>query len=104
MNTAVVNIKVDPKIKKRVQKKANEFGLSLSSVINVYLRKFLNAKEVEFSDVRLEPTPYLKRLIKQSEKDIKAGRVSPRFSSAEESLAWLDDPHARFQNGDPAER
>lgn len=102
MNTAVINIKTDPTIKKQVQKKAHELGLSLSSVINVYLRKFLTTKSVEFSDdVRLEPTPYLKRILKQSEKDIKTGRISPAFSSAEESFVWLDDPHARYQNGDP---
>ncbi|MBI5620678.1 type II toxin-antitoxin system RelB/DinJ family antitoxin [Candidatus Gottesmanbacteria bacterium] len=100
MNTAVINIKTDPAIKKQAQKKANEFGLSLSSVINVYLRKFLTTRTVEFSDVRLEPTPYLKRMLKQSEKDIKEGRISPAFSSVEESIAWLDDPRARYQNGD----
>lgn len=105
MNTAVINIKTDPAIKKQVQKKANELGLSLSSVINVYLRKFLTAQTVEFSDdVRLEPTPYLKRMLRQSEKDEKAGKVSPQFTSVEESLSWLNDPHARYQNGDPVQR
>lgn len=102
MNTAVITIKTDPTLKKHVQKKAHELGLSLSSVINVYLRKFLTARSVEFSDdVRLEPTPYLKRMLRESEKDEKEGKVSPRFSSVEESLVWLNDPHARYQNGDP---
>jgi len=99
MNTAVINIKTDPKIKKQAQKKANDLGLSLSSVINVYLRKFLTAKQVEFSDVRLEPTEYTKRMIKQAEKDEKEGYVSPSFSTAEESIAWLNDPHRKYKNG-----
>ena len=102
MNTAVINIKTDPTIKKLVQKKAHDLGLSLSSVINVYLRKFLTAKSVEFSDdVRLELTPWAKRMLKQSEKDTKAGFVSPTFSNVKDSLAWLNDPKARYQNGHP---
>ncbi len=101
MNTAVVNFKTDPMVKKQVQKKAYNLGLSLSAVMNLYLRKFLTARSVDFSDVQLQPTPYLKRMLRQSEKDEKAGKLSPRFSSVEESLVWLNDPHARYQNGDP---
>ncbi len=102
MNTAVINIKTDPTLKKQVQRKAQDLGLSLSSVINVYLRKFLTARTVEFSDdVRLELTPWAKRMLKQSEKDTKAGFVSPTFSNVKNSIAWLDDPNARYQNGHP---
>ncbi|MBI3955809.1 hypothetical protein HY339_00980 [Candidatus Gottesmanbacteria bacterium] len=99
MNTAVVNFKTDPMVKKQVQKKAHNLGLSLSAVMNLYLRKFLTARSVEFSDVRLELTPWAKRMLKQSEKDTKAGYVSPTFHNVEDSIAWLDDPHARYQNG-----
>ncbi len=102
MNTAVINIKTDPKIKRQAQEVVERLGFSLSAVVNAYLRNLVRTRTVDFSDdVRLEPTPYLKRLLKQAEKDTKAGRVSPRFSSVKESLAWLDDPHARYQNGDP---
>ncbi|KKR86352.1 hypothetical protein A2875_00775 [Candidatus Gottesmanbacteria bacterium RIFCSPHIGHO2_01_FULL_46_14] len=102
MNTAVVNVKVDPKIKKQAQKVAEALGLSLSSVVNAYLRQLIKTRRVEFSDVRLEPTPYTKRMLRQSEKDIKAGYVSPVFENVEDSIAWLDDPDAKYQNGHPA--
>lgn len=88
MNTAVINIKTDPKLKRLVQKKAQEFGLSLSSVLNVYLRKFLQAKSVEFSDVRLELTPWAKRMLKKSEEDFKAGRY--KAFTPDEYVAFLD--------------
>ena len=29
-----------------------------------------------------------------------AGRVSPAFTNAKDAMAWLNDPDARFQNGD----
>lgn len=103
MNTAVVNFKADPKIKKDAQAVAKGLGFSLSSVLNAYLRNLVRTRKVEFSDdVRLELTPWAKRMLKQSEKDTKAGFVSPKFSNVKDSLAWLDDPNARYQNGPPA--
>ncbi len=103
MNTAVVNIKVDPKVKKQAQAVAEKLGFSLSSVINAYLRQLIKTRKVEFSDdVRLELTPWAKKMLKQSEKDVKAGYVSPAFDNVEDSLAWLDDPDAKYQNGHSA--
>lgn len=101
MNTAVVNVKVDPKIKKQAQKVAEDLGLSLSSVVNAYLRQLIKTRRVEFSDVRLELTPYAKRMLKQAAKDEKEGYISPPFSNAKDSIAWLNDPQARYQNGRP---
>ncbi len=88
MNTAVINIKTDPTIKKQAQKKAENLGLSLSSVINKYLRDFIHARTVEFSDVRLDLTPWAKRLLKKSEEDYKAGRY--QSFTTDEYLAYLD--------------
>ncbi len=103
MNTAVVNFKVDPKVKKSAQAVVERLGFSLSSVLNAYLRNLIRTRTVGFSDdVRLEPTPWTKRMLKQAEKDTKAGFVSPSFSNVKDSIAWLDDPNARYQNGHPA--
>lgn len=99
MNTAVINVKVDPKLKRQAQAVAGDLGFSLSSLINAYLRQVVRDREVGFSDVRLELTPYAKRMLKQSEKDIKEGYVSPGFTKAEDAIAWLDDPHAEYKNG-----
>ncbi len=100
MNTAVINIKTDPKVKKKAQAVVERLGFSLSSVLNAYLRKLIRTRTVEFSDdVRLELTPWAKRMLKQSERDTKAGFVSPTFSNVKDSLVWLNDPKARYQNG-----
>jgi len=101
MKTDSIYFKVDQAIKKKAQKKAAELGMSLSDVLNGYLRRFLKVKSVEFVEEgeQLVPTAYLKRLLKQSEKDIKAGYISPAFDNIEDELAWLDDPDARYQNG-----
>jgi antitoxin component of RelBE/YafQ-DinJ toxin-antitoxin module len=51
MNTAVINIKTDPKVKAKAQKKAAKMGISLSHVINNSLRNFIempNYKETPY--------------------------------------------------------
>lgn len=89
MRSAVINIKTDPKIKTRAQKVASKLGFSLSGLINAYLRQLVKSKTVYFSLSSEEPTEYLLRSLAQSEKDRKAGRISPTFETAEDAIAWL---------------
>lgn len=101
MNDAVVNIKIERQLKKEAQKIAEELGFSLSSLLKAYLKTLIKTKTVTFSAQSEEPSEYLIKSLAQSEKDIKAGRVSPAFKSIEEEFAWLDNPNARYVNGDP---
>lgn len=96
MKTAVINFKTDPSVKKEAQMTAKELGLNLSVVLDQLLRRFVREKELH---VALEPTPFLEKQLKQSKKDIAAGYVSPAFDNVEDSIAWLDDPDARYANG-----
>lgn len=97
MNTAVINLKTDLKLKKEAQKIAKDLGFSLSSLMNAYLRQLVKAKTVHFS-LREEPTTYMLNSLKESEEDIKAGRVSPNFDKAEDAIKWLNDPKAEYSN------
>lgn len=99
MNTAVINIKTNPQIKAKAQKVAEELGFSLSSLINGYLRHLVKTKTVHFNTSE-EPSEYLIQAIKESEKDIKAGRVSPGFKNSQDAIKWLNDLDARYANGD----
>lgn len=74
MNSAVINIKTNPVIKAKAQKVAEELGFSLSSLINGYLKHLVKTKTVHFTTSE-EPTQYLIDALKESEEDIKAGRV-----------------------------
>ena len=104
MNTAVINIKTNPEIKEKAQEVAQELGLSLSAIINAYLNQLIKTKTVTFSASDEEPTEYLLQMLKESKEDIKARRVSPSFDNVEESFKWLEDQHARYQNGDKVQR
>ncbi|KKR31595.1 MAG: Addiction module antitoxin, RelB/DinJ family [Candidatus Gottesmanbacteria bacterium GW2011_GWA2_41_12] len=98
MNTAVINVKVDPRIKKKAQKVASELGFSLSSLINAYLRDIIRTKTVNFSAADENPSDYLIKSLKEAEKDIKAGRVSPRFDNANDATKWLNNPKKKYAN------
>ena len=88
MNTASILIKTDPKIKAKAQKTAQNMGISLTSVINRYLRHFIQTKAITFTDDEV-PTQYMLDSLKKSEEDVKAGRVIS-FKTGKDALAYLD--------------
>ncbi len=99
MNTTVINIKTELQVKKKAQVVAEEMGISLSALINGFLRHVIKTKTFTFT-AREEPSPWLIGALKESREDIKAGRVSPSFDNAKDATAWLNDSNARYQNGD----
>ena len=65
MKTSVINVKTDKDIKKSAQRVAEELGLSLSTVINAYLRQFVRNKEIHLSaapHMSAELEEFLRRL------------------------------------------
>lgn len=89
MNTAVINIKVEPQVKKSAQKIAHTLGISLSGLINGYLRQLIRTKTVTLSAAKEIPSDYMIEALKESEADIQAGRVVS-FQSGKETLDYLD--------------
>lgn len=87
-NSAVINIKIEARFKREVQKAAEDLGFSLSALIKGFLRQFARTKEVYFN-VSEEPTEYLLRALKESEEDIKAGRIVS-FKDPRQALSYLD--------------
>lgn len=104
MKTEVINFKTDTATKKRAGKKAKKLGISLSSLLNAYLKQFIVTKRVTFSTEPEEPSEWLIESLRRSEEDEKAGRVSPAFDDVNKALAWLKDPRAKYQNGDKVQR
>ena len=85
----VINIKTDREVKKDAQKIAGDLGLSLSAVINAYLKQFVRNKEVYFG---LTPhmSPELEKLLGKIEGDIEKKRnVSSSISSEQELKNYL---------------
>lgn len=85
----IVNLKTDKEVKVSAQKVASKLGLTLSAVINAYLKQFIRNQEVYFSYVP-KMTSELEDLIGQAEKDYKSRKnVSPTFAKDKDMLNYL---------------
>ncbi len=95
MNTAIINIRTEPHIKEQAQETAENLGISLSSLINGFLRQLVKTKSVHFT-VTEKPSQYLLDSIKQAKKERLRGKASPIFDTAEDAIKWLNDPKAKY--------
>lgn len=90
MNTAVINIKTEPKTKAAAQKVAAELGISLSAVVNGLLKHFIRTKTVTFREYDEIPNKKTAAILKKAEENYKKGNYSPKFKTGEEAVAWLE--------------
>jgi len=89
MKTTVM-FKTDKKRKETAQKIAKNMGIPFSAVMNRLMDEFIEEKKITFSEESYEPTPYLKRILDQQEKDFKAGKNIKTYNSLEELIAGLE--------------
>src|SRR5882672_8010520 len=86
MQTTVI-FKADKRLKEAAQKAAKSMGIPFSAVMNQYMREFVEQQEIKFSAKHYNPTPYLRRILDQGEKDLKRGKNIKTFNSVKEAFA-----------------
>lgn len=85
----VINIKADRDIKMKAKKLAGDLGLSLSAVINAYLKQFVRNKSVYFSAVP-SMSKELENLLGKIDRDIKQKKnLSPAISDVKGLKKYL---------------
>ena len=93
MNTntkTLLTIKTDKTLKAGAQQVAEEIGVSLSTVVNAFLKQFVREKEITFS-ASYEPSTYLRSVIVEVEQDLKSHKnMSKKFHSAKELMKSLN--------------
>ena len=89
MKTTVINIKTDTKVKKEAQKVAADLGLSLSGVINGFLKQFVRTKTVIFTLDESIPSQYLLNSVQSADEDRKNGNVHT-FKNNQAAIDFLD--------------
>jgi addiction module RelB/DinJ family antitoxin len=87
MNT-VISVKVDKDVKASAQEVANSAGLTLSTLVNAYLRQVAATRRIELYAPE-QMTPKLEKLIAEVEAELQTGKASKEFDSVEEFLADL---------------
>ena len=90
MNTTLINIKTDRRLKIKARQAAKQMGLPLGTILNNYLRRFVNEKRVVFS-VPLSPNKKTGVILKKASQDYQTHRniIGP-FKTAEEMDLYLD--------------
>lgn len=84
----ILNIKTDKTLKRAAQDTAEELGIPLSTAINAFLKQFVREKEIIISAGRLNPTPYLQKILKESDEEYARGEAIGPLT-AEEFIAHL---------------
>ena len=90
MSSTAIYIKTELETKKQAQKVARELGLSLSSVVNGFLKLFIKTKTVTFSADDEIPNAKTLAIMKKAEENLKKGNHSPIFKTGKEAVAWLE--------------
>lgn len=90
MNTVIINIKTDIKVKKEAQKISSDLGLTLSGAINGFLKQLIRDKSVSFTLNESVPSDYLLSSVKESETERKAGK-SHSFKNNQAAINFLNN-------------
>lgn len=88
MNKTVIKVTVDKEVKEAAQALAKSTGLSLSTLINAYLRQVVATRRIELHAPE-EMTPKLEGLIAEVESEIAAGKASQLHKSTQDFLKAL---------------
>ena len=89
MNTASISIKTEPDIKEQAQQVADAVGVSLTDLINSYLKQLVKHKTAFMKDTEY-PTKYLLKTIALAKKERKEGKTSTVFDNPEDATKWLN--------------
>lgn len=90
----ILNVKVNQQVKKKAKRIADDLGLTLSGVVNAYLRQFIRSGTLFVSRNYEEPSAFLRETIREAEIDRK-NKKQFSFNSAEEALGFIDSIIAR---------
>jgi len=85
MNTTVINVRTEAELKEEAKKIAGELGMSLSTVINVFLKQFVRRKGLSVS-LKETPNDFLKERMREA----RGNEKSPAFDNAKDAIEWLN--------------
>lgn len=88
MGKTVISVKVDDDVKASAQEVANSAGLTISTLVNAYLRQVAATRRIELYAPE-QMTSKLEKLIAEVEAELKSGKASQEFDSVEDFIADL---------------
>ena len=89
MNSTVINIKTDVKVKKEAQKIVSDLGLSLSGAINGFLKQLVRTKTISFTLNENNPSDYLMNSVAEAEKE-RNSKKQKKFQSNADAIDFVN--------------
>ena len=91
MNDAAMTIRTDTKTKQAIADFASSLGLSTSAFITAVTLQAVREQRVVLTPPMptLEPTPYLEKIMRKADADLKAGRNITTFKTKKAALDHL---------------
>jgi len=90
-STTAIYIKTEKKTKREAQKVAKELGLSLSAIVNGFLKQLIKTKTITFSADDETPNAHTRAVMKQADENYKRGNTSPLFDNEKDMEKWFDE-------------
>lgn len=87
MQTTTIHIKTDVITRAEAKKVAEDFGFSLTALVNALLKQIARTKRLTLS-LDENPTPFMLSSLQQSEKDVETGNVRS-FTSGKNAIDYL---------------
>ena len=90
MSKTVITLKVDATTKKEAKELATDAGLTLSSLINSYLKQIIVTRHIDLH-IPQRMTPKTEKLLDEVEQDIAQGKIIGPFTNADEAIKALKE-------------
>ena len=82
MSNALISVRTDEKTKKEIADFAASVGLSVSAFVTVVLKQTMQEGRLVLTP-EFKPTPYLEKVIRKADADLKAGLATPSMNKQE---------------------
>lgn len=90
MSKTVITIKIDSETKKAAKALATDAGLTLSGLVNSYLKQVVSTRHIDLH-IPQKMTAKIERLLDEAEEDIVAKRVIGPFEDAKSAIKALKE-------------
>lgn len=84
----MLSIKIDSGTKRELQRFAAELGVTTTTFVNASIRQALRDRRLVLT-TELEPTPFLEKILRRLDSDLKSGQNITTTHSADDALAHL---------------
>lgn len=86
-----INVRIDPELKKEVEKTLNDLGMNLAEAITIYLKQIVLTDSIPFIIKKPKFSNEMLKAIEEAEEIMKNPDAYPSYNSVQELMEALND-------------